>query len=55
LVDQQDYRISTVERGLWEQAVGVIHPEGNPSVGAFTRRQSRANNYGCIKDFRFVV
>lgn len=55
LLDLRDYRISAVERELWEQAAGVIHPEGNPSVGAFTRRQARANNYGGIKDFRFVV
>ena len=54
-LNQREYRISEVERELWEQAAGVIHPEGNPSVGAFTRRQARANNYGGVKDFRFLA
>ncbi len=46
------YEISVAAPELWQQASGVIHPEGNPSVGEFTRRQSRmvgSNN----KDFRW--
>ncbi len=39
---------------LWQQATGVIHPQGNPSVGEFTRRQSRTLSYGGIKQFRFI-
>jgi hypothetical protein len=26
---------------LWKQASGVIYPDGNPSVGEFTRREAR--------------
>jgi hypothetical protein len=55
LSGERKYQISVVERDLWEQAAGVIHPEGNPSVGAFTRRQARANYGSGIKDFKFVV
>lgn len=55
LLAPRQYALSTVKPELWEQAAGVIRPEGNPSVGAFTRRQARANNYGGIRDFKFVL
>lgn len=38
----RDYELRRAPRELWLQATGVIHPEGNPSVGEFTRRQARA-------------
>jgi hypothetical protein len=34
---------------------GVIHPHINPSVGEFTRRQSRMVGFNGVKDFSFVV
>ncbi len=45
------YNLSSVPDALWRQAVGVILPSGNPSVGEFTRRQARQTTYGGIKDF----
>jgi hypothetical protein len=55
LESNRHYSLAKVDRELWKQAAGVIHPDGNPSVGAFTRRQARADNYGGLRDFRFVV
>jgi len=48
------YELSLAPQELWQQATGVIHPHGNPSVGEFTRRQSKLINYNSIKDFEFV-
>lgn len=45
------YSLASVPDALWRQAVGVILPSGNPSVGEFTRRQARQTTYGGIKDF----
>jgi hypothetical protein len=39
---------------LWQQAMGVIPPQGNPSVGEFSLRHSRRINYQCREDFKFV-
>jgi hypothetical protein len=52
--DEQTYEVSGVPQELWQQVVGVVNPEGNPSVGEFTRRQSRLLGYQSIKDFKFV-
>lgn len=48
------YEISLAPQELWLQATGVILPDGNPSVGEFTRRQSRMVGYQGIKDFKFM-
>ncbi|AFY40825.1 hypothetical protein [Nostoc sp. PCC 7107] len=48
------YKLSLAPQELWQQATGVIHPNGNPSVGEFTRRQSRLVGYHGMKDFQFV-
>lgn len=48
------YDVSLAPPELWQQAIGIIHPHGNPSVGEFTRRQSRMANYSHLKDFIFV-
>jgi hypothetical protein len=48
------YELSLAPQELWQQVTGVIHPHGNPSVGEFTRRQSRLISYNSIKDFGFV-
>lgn len=45
----REYQIQPAPRELWSQASGVIHPEGNPSVGEFTRRQSRSRS--SVRDF----
>ncbi|NMG06329.1 hypothetical protein [Brasilonema sp. UFV-L1] len=39
------YHVSVASPELWRQAVGVIHLEGNPSVGEFTRRHARKVGY----------
>jgi hypothetical protein len=49
------YELTIVPAELWQQAVGVIQAQGNPSVGEFTRRQSRMTKYGGVKDFGFIV
>jgi hypothetical protein len=35
------YSVVIASAELWQQAMGVINPEGNPSVGEFTRRHAR--------------
>ncbi|BAY97589.1 hypothetical protein NIES37_15310 [Tolypothrix tenuis PCC 7101] len=51
---ERTYELSLAPRELWQQVTGVNHPEGNPSVGEFTRRQARVLGYKSIKDFHFV-
>ncbi|MCU0548142.1 MAG: hypothetical protein MUC48_02225 [Leptolyngbya sp. Prado105] len=47
------YDLSIVPPELWQRVTGVIHPEGNPSVGEFTRKQARMVS-GKVKEFGFV-
>jgi hypothetical protein len=47
------YHLALADRELWERVAGVTHPDGNPSVGEFTRRQAKARSM--TKDFGFVV
>ena len=49
------FRVQIAPRELWQYAAGAIDPEGNPSVGQFTRRNSRMLGYGGIRDFNFVA
>ncbi len=49
------YELSLAPQELWQQVTGVIDPQGNPSVGEFTRRHSRLVGYQGMKDFQFVV
>ncbi|OKH56235.1 hypothetical protein NIES2101_00160 [Calothrix sp. HK-06] len=53
-LDNQMFDISLAPSELWQQAIGVNNPDGNPSVGEFTCRQSRMNSYRSMKDFVFV-
>ncbi|MEA5471191.1 hypothetical protein VB714_20140 [Spirulina sp. 06S082] len=53
-VGDRQYKVSPVPQELWQQAVGVIDPQGNVSVSEFTRRNSRMLNFGGVKDFRFM-
>ncbi|MBN3884072.1 MAG: hypothetical protein V7K64_02650 [Nostoc sp.] len=52
--DERTYEISIAPQELWRQVAGVIDPQGNPSVGEFTRRQAKVLKYHDIKDFQFV-
>ncbi|RUT07188.1 hypothetical protein DSM106972_024490 [Dulcicalothrix desertica PCC 7102] len=53
-LDNQIFDISLAPSDLWQQAIGVTNPDGNPSVGEFTRRQARMNSCRSMKDFVFV-
>ncbi len=46
------YEVAIAPPELWQQASGVIHAEGNPSVGEFTKRQARTVGSSCTQDFR---
>ncbi len=48
------YEVLAVAPEIWQQATGVIDVNGNPSVSAFTRRQSRTMQNSSIKDFKFM-
>jgi hypothetical protein len=50
---ERTYEVAIAPPELWQQVTGVINPEGNPSVGEFTRRHSRVVRYNGIKDFLF--
>lgn len=45
------YEVSLAPIELWQQAMGAINPDGNPSVGEFTLRNSRMLNYQGSKYF----
>lgn len=45
------YQITVAPSQLWQRAIGVNHPEGNPSVGEFTRRQARMSDRSRLQCF----
>ncbi|MBW4615379.1 MAG: hypothetical protein KME21_19300 [Desmonostoc vinosum HA7617-LM4] len=49
------YEMCVASRQIWQQASGVTHPQGNPSVGEFTRRHARMISDKSSKDFRLRV
>ncbi|HTL89376.1 MAG TPA: hypothetical protein VL134_08235 [Leptolyngbya sp.] len=51
---QNRYKLSQAPGELWQQATGVIHPDGNTSVGEFTRQQARMPRYDKINQFHFT-
>jgi len=53
-LEERTYKVSVAPPELWQQVTGAIDPQGNPSVGEFTRRQAKVLNYHSIKDFQFV-
>ncbi|MBW4644894.1 MAG: hypothetical protein KME23_18200 [Goleter apudmare HA4340-LM2] len=48
------YKLTAAPQELWQQVTGVIDPQGNPTVGEFTRRHARQLGYKGIKDFQFL-
>ncbi|MEL7352496.1 MAG: hypothetical protein AAF171_07710 [Cyanobacteria bacterium P01_A01_bin.116] len=52
--EERAYVLSKIPEDLWQQAQGVILPEGNPTVSEFTRRQSKRMKYYGTKDFAMV-
>jgi hypothetical protein len=51
---ESEYKVCEAPDDLWQQVSGVIDPNGNPSVGEFTRRQAKIVGHNCIKDFQYV-
>lgn len=43
------YNISVAPTEVWQRSQGVSNPEGNPSVGEFTRWQSRGTRDKLIR------
>ncbi|WP_081603046.1 hypothetical protein [Fortiea contorta] len=52
---ESKYELSPAPPELWQQATGVIQPNGNPSVGEFTRRQAKMVDFQGVRDFRFIT
>lgn len=50
----QGYQVSIPPTELWQRAMGVTDPRGNPSVGEFTQRQARMPGHK-IKQFRHIL
>ena len=50
----RSYEISLAPDELWQRVTGVVHPNGNPSVGEFTRREARVNQYQGMKAFNTI-
>ncbi|WP_425214178.1 hypothetical protein [Tumidithrix helvetica] len=48
------FKAEIAPRDLWQYVTGVIDPDGNSSVGEFTRRNARMLGCGGISDFQFV-
>jgi hypothetical protein len=53
--EDRSFRVAIAPRDLWQYASGAVDPEGNPSVGQFTRRNSRMLGCNITKDFQFIV
>ena len=48
------FEVRPAPQPLWQQVAGVIQPDGNPSVGEFTRRSARMTTYQGVKGFRYL-
>ena len=48
------FEVRRAPEELWQQVSGVIYPNGNPSVGEFTRKSARMKNYQGVKGFRHL-
>jgi hypothetical protein len=47
----RSYELSVAPDELWQSVGGVIHPNGNPSVGEFTRTSAKMRGYQGVKGF----
>jgi hypothetical protein len=48
------YSVLLAPDELWQSVTGVIHPNGNPSVGEFTRREAKVVRYQGLKAFNTI-
>jgi hypothetical protein len=53
--EDRTFRAENAPRDLWQYASGAVDPNGNPSVGEFTRRSSRMLGYNGTKDYQFII
>jgi hypothetical protein len=53
-IGDRSYDISLAPDELWQRVTGVVHPNGNPSVGEFTRKAARVTNYQGVKAFNTI-
>ncbi len=51
---ERSYELAIAPRELWQRVTGVVHPNGNPSVGEFTRTQARIVSYQGVKAFNTI-
>jgi hypothetical protein len=52
--DNRLYEVSLAPQELWQRVAGVVHPNGNPSVGEFTRTQAKVVKYQGVKAFNTI-
>ena len=48
------YELSHAPDEMWQSVGGVIHPNGNPSVGEFTRRAAKVVGYQGVRAFNTI-
>ena len=48
------YELSLAPDEMWQRVGGVIHPNGNPSVGEFTRRAAKVVSYQGVRAFNTI-
>lgn len=51
---ERTYDVSLAPGELWQRVAGVVHPNGNPSVGEFTRTEARMLRYQGVKAFNTI-
>lgn len=49
------YEVSLAPDEMWQTVGGVIHPNGNPSVGEFTRTSAKMRGYQGLKAFNTIL
>jgi hypothetical protein len=53
-LENNRYELSHAPAEVWQQAIGVVSSQGNPSVGEFTKRQACIASYQLVKEFQFM-
>jgi hypothetical protein len=51
---ERTYDVSLAPDELWQRVTGVVHPNGNPSVSEFTRREARVKRYQGVRAFNTI-
>lgn len=50
---EREFILKPASQSEWQRATGVINPDGNPSVGEFTRRQARMGGVHGLRQYRW--